>query len=259
MILSMQLPFAVIPLVHFTSDRQRMANFASPAWLRWVAWLVAAIIVALNARLMAVGVAEWLGAAGPWKPLVWLVIILAGTALSGLLLWVSFEPAISRWFHLFAGRPVTALPDTGDGAAAPLYRRILVPLDHTALDRQALAHATAMARSHGSRLYLIHVEEGVTSQVYGSLASTAEVEAGAEYLDRIAATLRAQNIAVETAVFHSPDPRKEIVRYAREVRPDLVIMGAHGHGGLKDLIFGSTISPVRHDLDVPLLVVRGPG
>ena len=157
---------------------------------------------------------------------------------------MSFEPAISRWFHRFAGRPVTALPDTGDGAAAPLYRRILVPLDHTALDRQALAHATAMARSHGSRLYLIHVEEGVTSQVYGSLASTAL---------SLPATLSL------TAVFHSPVPRKEIVRYAREVRPDLVIMGAHGHGGLKDLIFGSTISPVRHDLDVPLLVVRGPG
>ena len=38
--------------------------------------------------------------------------------------------------------------------------------------------------------------------------------------------------------------------------PDLVIMGAHGHGGLKDLIFGTTIDPVRHDLDVPVLIVR---
>ena len=57
---------------------------------------------------------------------------------------------------------------------------------------------------------------------------------------------------------YSPDPRREIVRYAREVQPDLVIMGAHGHGGLKDLIFGNTINPVRHDLDVPLLIVRGP-
>jgi len=35
-----------------------------------------------------------------------------------------------------------------------------------------------------------------------------------------------------------------------------VIMGAHGHGGLKDLIFGTTISPVRHHLDVPMLIVR---
>jgi manganese transport protein len=46
------------------------------------------------------------------------------------------------------------------------------------------------------------------------------------------------------------------VRYAREVQPDLVIMGAHGHGGLKDLIFGTTINPVRHKLDAPMLIVR---
>ena len=47
-----------------------------------------------------------------------------------------------------------------------------------------------------------------------------------------------------------------VIALARELRPDLVIMGAHGHGGLKDLIFGTTISPVRHHLDVPMLIVR---
>jgi len=35
-----------------------------------------------------------------------------------------------------------------------------------------------------------------------------------------------------------------------------VIMGAHGHGGLKDLIFGTTIGPVRHHLEAPMLIVR---
>ena len=61
---------------------------------------------------------------------------------------------------------------------------------------------------------------------------------------------------METAISHSPSPTKEIVRYACEVHPDLVIMGAHGHGGIKDLIFGTTIDPVRHNLDVPMLIVR---
>jgi len=61
---------------------------------------------------------------------------------------------------------------------------------------------------------------------------------------------------VETAVSHSTSPKREIVRYAREIRPDLVIMGAHGHGGLKDLIFGNTINPVRHALELPMLIVR---
>ena len=51
-------------------------------------------------------------------------------------------------------------------------------------------------------------------------------------------------------------PRKEIVRYARDIQPDLLVMGAHGHGGFKDLIFGNTINPVRHELNIPILVVR---
>jgi manganese transport protein len=92
--------------------------------------------------------------------------------------------------------------------------------------------------------------------VYGPEASTAEVEAGSEYLERIAEDLRNQSIAVETSIFHSASPKREIVLYARRIGADLVIMGAHGHGGLKDLIFGNTINPVRHALDVPMLVVR---
>jgi manganese transport protein len=113
-----------------------------------------------------------------------------------------------------------------------------------------------MARIYGAKVYLLHVEEGVTSQIYGPAASTAEVEAGEQYLERIAQSLRQQGIAVETAISHSSSPRKAIVRYAERVHPDLVIMGAHGHGGLKDLIFGNTINPVRHNLAVPMLIVR---
>jgi manganese transport protein len=131
-----------------------------------------------------------------------------------------------------------------------------VPLDHSNLDRIAIGHAAALAsRTHGT-IYLLHVEEGVTSQVYGSESSTAEVEAGREYLDSLVESLGEMKIHVETAIRHGSNPRKEIVSYAREIGPDLLVMGAHGHGGLKDLIFGNTINPVRHDLNVPILVVR---
>ena len=119
-----------------------------------------------------------------------------------------------------------------------------------------LTLVAAIARLHQAKVYLLHVEEGVTSQVYGREASTAEVEAGAAYLDRIARSFREQGIAVETAIIHSSSPKRAIVKYAHEIQPDLVVMGAHGHGGLKDLVLGNTINPVRHDLNVPMLIVR---
>ncbi len=255
-ILSMQLPFAIIPLIHFTSDRERMGGLANAAWIRVLAWTTAAIIVALNVRLVITGVSEWLAEAGPWRPAIFVAITLAGSLLLLLLLWVTLEPLLSRWTRRFGRAPIS-LPETaGAESATPVYRRILVPLDHTNLDRLAVSHASAMAKQYAAKLYLVHVEEGVTSQIYGPESSTAEVAAGEQYLETIADALREQGIAVETVVFHSASPRREIVRYAREICPDLVVMGAHGHGGLKDLIFGNTINPVRHNLDVPILIVR---
>lgn len=254
-ILSMQLPFAIIPLIHFTSDRERMGEFANAGWVKTLAWITAAVIVALNFRLLALSIFDWSSSAGAWRPAVWLFAIPASIALFGLLIFVAFQPLIARQRE---GRESVTLPETAGAERdeTPLYRRILVPLDHSSLDRLAVAHAAAMARLYGARLYLLHVEEGVTSQIYGRMASTAEVEAGEAYLERIAAGLREQGVEVETAISHSSSPKKEIVRFAAEIRPDLVIMGAHGHGGLKDLIFGTTINPVRHKLKLPMLIVR---
>jgi manganese transport protein len=255
-ILSMQLPFAVIPLIHFTSDRQRMGSFANALWVRILAWLAAAVIIALNIRLAAAAIGDWLDASGPWKPMVivGLIPVLGGFLL--LLLWVTFEPLLSGRTGKYGRSPVSLPEPAGAEAPAPVYQRILVPLDHTSLDRLAISHAVAMGKLYGARVYLLHVEESVTSQVYGGDASSAEEEAGQVYLVRVAQSLRDQGVTVETAVRHSSSPTKEILSYAKEIAPDLVIMGAHGHGGLKDLIFGTTISPVRHHLQVPMLIVR---
>jgi manganese transport protein len=177
-------------------------------------------------------------------------------ALAVLLFWITLQPMAEHWRRRY-GRASISLPDTaGAETAAPVYQRILVPLDHSGLDRLAVGHATAMAKQYGARVFLLHIEEDVTSLVYGAQSSTAEVEAGGAYLRQLAESIRSQGVPVETAVAHGLSPAKEIVRYASEIKPDLVIMGAHGHGGLKDLIFGNTINPVRHHLTVPMLIVR---
>ncbi len=254
-ILSMQLPFAVIPLIHFTSDRRRMGEFANKLWVQCLSWAAAVLILALNIWLLIDGLGQLLGTSAN-RPIVWLPLALAGTAVAGLLIWISFEPLLAHWAHGYRTVPLD-IPEPGAEPPAALeYHRILVPLDHSELDRKALSHASAMAKMHGAKLYLLHVEEGVTSRVYGKLSSTAEVEVGEHYIERIAETLRAEGIEVETAILHAPRPGQQIVQYASEIHPDLIIMGAHGHRRLKDLIFGNTINPVRHELRIPLLIVR---
>jgi manganese transport protein len=250
-VLSMQLPFAIIPLIHFTNDRRRMGAFANPAWVKTLAWIVAAIIVGLNVSLVWSTVGEWVEAAGRLRPLVLAVAIPLFGGLGLMLIWITAQPWLGQ-----RGRAAVALPETGPAVEPLVYRKILVPLDHTDRDRTAVAHAAAMARVHKARIYLLHVEEDVTSQVYGPLSSTAEVQEGERYLEEIAELLRGQGIEVEAAVRHSRDTKSEIVKYARELNPDLLVMGAHGHKRLQDLIFGQTIDGVRHALEVPILIVR---
>jgi manganese transport protein len=256
-ILSMQLPFAVIPLIHFTNNKERMGALANGLWVRVLAWLTAVLIVVLNVWLVTLSVRDWLNDAGAWRVRLELALIPVLTGLALLLFWVTFHPILPRWIRELSRASIDLPAAVAVNLPSPTYRKILVPLDHTPRDRDAIAHAAAMAKQHNAKLYILHVEEGVTSQLYGPLASTAEVEAGDQYLHQIVRELENQQIPVEMVVRHARTPKDEIVRYADELKPDLVVMGAHGHKGLKDIVFGTTINAVRHKLKVPLLIVRG--
>ncbi|MBL8294726.1 MAG: Nramp family divalent metal transporter, partial [Bryobacterales bacterium] len=256
-VLSMQLPFAVIPLIHFTSERARMGEFTSPRWVRMLAWLAASLIVSLNIWLVIKTIHEWLEAAGEWRWLVALILFPAVLAGAGLLVYVVLHPVLpERWRRL--GRAKTMVPEltVSEVVMPPSYGRILVPLDHSDRDRDAVAHSAALARAHNAELILVHVEEDVTSQLYGAEASTEEVRLGRKYFEDIANALRLQGIPTRLVVRHAGKPSQAIVQVAREVNPDLVVMAAHGHKWWKDIILGATIDAVRHELRVPVLIVR---
>lgn len=247
-ILSLQLPFAVIPLIQFTSDRARMGSFANPPWVKVLSWSVAALILSLNAWLVVQEVSDmsrtrpWVGWIG-WPLAVGLLALLA-------------RIVFARREAAPAPGPVVPPEAAPEVPAAPQYRKILVTLDHTGADAAAVAHAVTLARGYRARVLLLHVEEGVTSQVYGEEASTAEVEAGAAYFTDWLRRVRAEGVEADLVVVHGRDPKKEIIRAARALEADLLVMGAHGHRGIKDLVYGATINEVRHALDAPVLVVR---
>ena len=255
-ILSAQLPFAVIPLIHFTSDKTRMGVFANPRWLQWLAWSAAAFIVVLNVWLLGQSLHDLAGNSAEARRWMWLVAAPLAAALLVFLAWITFQPMVARHGVRRSARIAAAGELSLQPLSTPQYRRILVTLDHSERDPLALSHGAALARAHGAQLFLLHVEEGVTSQVYGVLSSTAEVQSGQQYLNTLVSRLQDDSIPVETAIRHSSNPGREIIRYAKEMHADLLVMGAHGHHTVKDLIFGRTIDPVRHGLNIPVLVVQ---
>ena len=263
-ILNLQLPFAVIPLVHFTSDRKRMGPFANRLWLQIAAWGCATFILGLDIWLVAQQMGAWLNGSGSHYWMIMASSVLAGTScmalLTTILVWPWLKVPVSR-----QASPDLAPQEIAQSSQAesvlPLgrqsYSRILVPLDHSAADRDALANAVALAKISDARLILLHVEEGVTSQLFGSLSSTSEIREGQAYLESVIDSLQHQDVAVEALVRHGASPAAQISSAVSDLNIDLVVMASHGHRGLKDLIFGTTINSVRHRVKVPLLVVRG--
>jgi manganese transport protein len=257
-VLSLQLPFAVVPLIQLTSDRERMGEFANATWVKALAWLSVLVIVGLNIRLVFATVQQWSnGLSGAQLVSLWLPII----ALLALLGWISFyrgSRRLSGEFLLQGRQPDVRKVEPIAALEAVQYRRILLPLDHSAMDRYSLSQAAALAKQHGAQLCLVHVEEGMTSQVYGSLARTAEVEQGQAYLQAVLKELQQKGIETELQVRHGRRPATQIIKAVEQWNPDLVVMGAHGHTGWKDLLLGSTINRVRHEIKKPMLIVRRP-
>ena len=138
-----------------------------------------------------------------------------------------------------------------------MYRKILVALENSRADRTLLPHITQLARLTGSELLLVHVADGWVARNFNrlGLAESEEMKEDRRYLDETAAQLREEGMKVDVRLALG-DPPKEIINTARAENCDLIAMTTHGHRLLGDLHFGSTIDQVRHNSDVPLLVVR---
>ncbi len=138
-----------------------------------------------------------------------------------------------------------------------MYQKILVALDNSPTDQAMIPHITALAQVHGSRLLLLHVADGWAARHYDhfQLADSEEMKEDRAYLERAAEDLRAQGLEVETELALG-DPATGILRTAARDGCDLIAMTTHGHRFLKDLIYGSTITKVRHLATMPVLLVN---
>jgi nucleotide-binding universal stress UspA family protein len=139
-----------------------------------------------------------------------------------------------------------------------VYRRILVPLEHSDYDDAIVAHVRDLARLCAASVVLIHVADGwaARNQHQLVLRESAEMKDDREYLEARADALEAVGIDAE-CILAGGDPGEEIAAAAEREGCDLVAMSTHGHRGLQDLLRGSVANDVRHHTTVPVLMVRG--
>jgi manganese transport protein len=257
-ILSLQLPFAVVPLVRFTSSRQKMGPFTSPRWVRLTAWVVTVAIVGLNIALAYSTAVGWIEEAGAYGWLAAGAMIPIGAALGAMLLWM----ALRREMVETPTRLVSAEEVMAAAHRQPKpFRRIGVALEAGPGDGPMLAEAVDLAAAHHAELVLLHVVEGVGGQWYGPQTGDLESRRDEEYLkamaDHLRKDLEGQPIAaIRYAIGYGNMPHG-LVRLVREQGVDLLVVGGHGHKRLADIIHGDTIQGVRHATAIPILAVRG--
>jgi manganese transport protein len=254
-VLSLQLAFAIIPLIHFTSDRRQMGELTSKPWAQVLAWCIAGTIVALNMKLVIDKAVTYMDES---TPLPLRILMVGGLALVGLLLaYVTIAPFADRRARGSARRKAVSTLDVGEAFAVnePKFQRIGVTVAFSNSDAKVLGHACQLARQHSAMLCLFHVVEGAGGVVYGKQAYDAEAREDEVFLRRLADSIAENGVRTEAHLGFGNVPQA-VVRFAREQHVDMLVMGGHGHRGLSDILFGATISPVRHELTIPMVIVR---
>ena len=109
--------------------------------------------------------------------------------------------------------------------------------------------------SHDTSFILIHIVESPISRLLGSETYDYETSSDHQRLETFVSQLREKGFDSK-GILGFQSRAKEIVRIVKEENADMLIVGAHGHSGLKDFIYGETINAVRHELKIPVLIVH---
>jgi manganese transport protein len=252
-ILSMQLGFAIIPLIHFVSDRQKMGEFSIRPIVKFLAWICAAIIVGLNIKLVSEEVKDLFMATDIHmviKILILLIVVFAAI----LLVYIILFPFIKKNKD---AREEVKLPHgtftTLTSLQVAEYKRIAICLDFSEVDSKAIKHALAQGKSNAHYL-LIHVVESAGARVAGKEISDFETETDLHTLHQYTEFLSGLGYTSEIKVGYG-SPKTAIPKLVREFNADLLVMGAHGHKGIKDFLYGTTVNSVRHSVHIPVLIV----
>ena len=248
-ILSLQLGFAIIPLIHFVSNKKRMGEFTIPLWQKIASWLAVSVIVFLNCQLIFFKVRDWLlTSEHPFW--IGLLVIPFMALCFGILLFIIFEPLFKKsrqngrsHFHGDFTKIVFEDPKP--------YNTIAVTVDFSQSDHKAINRAIQLGGKNANYL-LIHILESTTAVMYGEQTNDNERNEDTENLLAYEAQLLTKGYKCTTQLGFG-NPKSVIPELVKEA--DLLVMGTHGHKTFKDLLFGTTVESVRHKITVPLVLV----
>ncbi|MFA5329498.1 MAG: Nramp family divalent metal transporter [Prolixibacteraceae bacterium] len=252
-VLSLQLGFAVIPLIHFNSDKKVMKDFTIKLWVKLLAWISAAVIVYLNIHLVIDEISSWIETAGSNKILIYAIVIPIALGCLFLLVYIFVYPFIKE-----SGKRKSQLPH---GRAMDFtvvssieYKRIAIAIDFSGNDQKIIKNALNQG-GKSAHYTFIHVVESAAARYLGKNTMDYETQLDHDSLVKYQEALTELGYKSNLKIGFG-NAASEIIRIIAKQDIDLLVMGAHGHKGFKDLVFGTTVDTVRHKVKIPLLIIN---
>jgi manganese transport protein len=248
-ILSLQLGFAIIPLIHFVSNKKMMGEFVIPFWQKVASWISVSVIVFLNCQMLFQKTKEWIENSS-YSGLIAVTVIPLMLFCFAILLYIVFEPFFKNKerteknnFHGEIQKIHFDEPKT--------YSKISIAVDFSSSDNKAINKAIQLGGKETTYI-LIHVLESASAVIYGEETNDDERSQDTQHLVAYKNQLNEKGFMCEFKLGFG-SPKSVIPKLVLD--SDLLVMGTHGHTALKDMLFGTTVERVRHNISIPLVLV----
>lgn len=252
-ILSLQLGFAIIPLIHFVSDKSKMKGFHISRTTQIASWIIATIIVSLNAKLVFNEIQGWLETSE--NPLIiWFTVVPLALGFLFLLLYIVFKPFVTKAKHNIENHSPHNLKLNFSQSETYDKKNIAISVDFSDADEIAINSAFELGGIQANYT-LIHIVETIGAMMYGENIEDHETTIDEKLLQEYKEMLTEKGFKVDVKLgFGKPDTT--IPKIVNEGNFDILVMGTHGHTGFKDIIFGTTVDKLRHKISIPLFIVK---
>ncbi|MBS1645716.1 MAG: Nramp family divalent metal transporter [Bacteroidetes bacterium] len=249
-VLSLQLPFAIIPLIFFSGDKKLMGEFSVSRFQKTAAWVAAGAITLLNMYFVFVQTNAWVHDDGisffaKFSITVCCLLVLI------ILVFTILYPLMRR--NQEQKKFTLHHTHTFQLTHTQKPQHIFVALDFSIADNKALNYALTLGGTQ-AKYKLIHIVETPGAIIYGEETQDFETRKDVEIIEEYISKLKQEGIQAEYLIGYG-DPKKTIPILVQKHAADLLVMGAHGHTGIKDIILGTTLDSVRHSIAIPLVIV----
>jgi len=237
-------------LIHFVSDKAKMGIFAIKPLTKAFAWLIAAVIAVLNFKLVYDEISGWITEAN--NLLVTVLLILGAVGLLFLLIMTVLIPIMrkSKPIELEIHPPFEALHFEDSGS----FKKVVIALDFSNSDQKVIQYALQLSHADTS-FVVVHIVESASVKYTGESTDDFESRQDLERLKLYADFLLSKGHQTEYELGYN-NRIKSIAEVCEKYHADLLVVGSHGHTGVKDFVFGETVNKLRHAVKVPVFIAQ---